>query len=514
MKVLDVKRVQSGIDNTITDLSGLRAQIEPIQRAVRDFHSLDDVLEGKTGSAIRAFYQDTHELFLIFLHQSLTDHENLLKNMKEAIDTFESNEDGYISQKYLESEVVEGFDKVEAQVTELTDDANSIIEGVSDLVTISEIDESAMINVIKDGKKKVKEVVEELTLLDDYEASQLEQTKEAIETMQMFLNDMESKFKSGDLSIADYNIEAIEDSTAFNEIKDEIYNTGKETITSMDGDNIDELPMSEIEKNHKNELKQLSQDHQEMLNAALNELKKGNIDRQEYLALMRGVLATEGKTAEDSSLLKDIDTDMLMAEMKIILKTAGVSTFNEYVLRQGFKEAATQTSTIAKEAMDAYLNGVGKQYNPSSEKQFNAAKNLDKKSFLFRGASKVAGPVAGFGFGMYGDLVNNNKTVGEAVAHNTTAGAAGVVLGVGVSLVLGTNPVGLAAIATTTVITYAIDLVYRNNMFGIQTKLDNVGRKIDEVGSKVWEGTKNVAKKTGEAISSGFSAINPMNWAW
>ena len=45
--------------------------------------------------------------------------------MKEAIDTFESNEDGYISQKYLESEVVEGFDKVEAQVTELTDDANS-----------------------------------------------------------------------------------------------------------------------------------------------------------------------------------------------------------------------------------------------------------------------------------------------------------------------------------------------------------------------------------------------------
>jgi len=33
------------------------------------------------------------------------DHENLLKNMKEAIDTFESNEDGYISQKYLESEI-------------------------------------------------------------------------------------------------------------------------------------------------------------------------------------------------------------------------------------------------------------------------------------------------------------------------------------------------------------------------------------------------------------------------
>src|SRR5699024_11553714 len=96
----------------------------------------------------------------------------------------------------------------------------------------------------------------------------------------------------------------------------------------MYGDNIDELPMSEIEKNHKNELKQLSQDHQEMLNAALNELKKGNIDRKEYLALMRGVLATEGKTAEDSSLLKHIDTDIIMTEMKIILKTELTNTIN------------------------------------------------------------------------------------------------------------------------------------------------------------------------------------------
>jgi|SRR5690625_535227 len=416
-------------------------------------------------------------------------------------------------QKYLESEVIDGFDKVKTQVTEMTDDANSIINRVNNLVTISEIDESAMINVIKDGKKKVKEVVEELTILDDYEASQLEQTKEAIQTMRMFLNDMESKFKSGDLSIADYNIKAMEDSLAYNAIKDEIYNTGKETITGMDGNNIDELPMSEIEKTHKNQLQQLSADNQEMLNAALNELKKGNIDRQTYLALMQGVLATEGKTAEDTSLLKDIDTDMLMEEMNIILKTAGVSTFNEFVLRQGFEQVANQTSVIAKKAMDAYLSGVGNQYNPSSEKQFNAAKNLDKKSFLFRGASKVAGPVAGFGFGMYGDLANNNKTVGEAVAHNTASLVAGVALGLGISLIIG-NPVGLAAVAITAGTSYLFDLVYHNNGLGIQTKLDTVGQKIDEVGSKVWEGTKNVANKTGEAISSGLSAINPMNWAW
>lgn len=84
MKVLDVKSVETGIDQTVKDLAGVRAQVEPIQRAVRDFHSLEEGLKGQAGSAIRAFYQDTYEPFLIFLHQSLTDYENLLKEMKEV----------------------------------------------------------------------------------------------------------------------------------------------------------------------------------------------------------------------------------------------------------------------------------------------------------------------------------------------------------------------------------------------------------------------------------------------
>lgn len=197
-----MKSVQSGIDYTITDITELRAQIEPIQRAIRDFHSLDEDLKGWAGSAIRAFYQDTHELFLIFLHQSLTDYENLLNEMKNAISTYEPNESGYISQAYIENDVIEGFDKVKNQVTELTNDANSIIGDIDDLVTIPEVDESIVMDDIQDGEKKAKDIVEELNILDEFEASQLEETKDNIQTMQTFLSNIESKFNSGDLSIA------------------------------------------------------------------------------------------------------------------------------------------------------------------------------------------------------------------------------------------------------------------------------------------------------------------------
>lgn len=74
--------------------------------------------------------------------------------MIEAVESFESNESGYVNQAFLENEVVNGFKKAETQVTELTDDANSIIEKVQDLVTIKEIDASECMKMFKLEKRK------------------------------------------------------------------------------------------------------------------------------------------------------------------------------------------------------------------------------------------------------------------------------------------------------------------------------------------------------------------------
>lgn len=286
LKVLDVKSVQSGIDYTITDISEIRAQIEPIQRAVRDFHALDEDLKGRAGSAIRAFYQDTHELFLIFLHQSLTDYENLLNEMKDAISTYEPNESGYVSQAYIENDVVEGFDKVKTQVTELTNDANGIIDNINDLVTIPEFNESTVMDDIQDGEKKAKDIVEELNILDEFEASQLEQTKDNIQTMQTFLSNIESKFKSGDLSIANYDVTSIRNLDTYHTIYNDIYNKEAKTEHSITYKNIDEMPMSEIEKAKEKELNNLSKYGKEILEKVYADLKDGVIDRNSYLTIL------------------------------------------------------------------------------------------------------------------------------------------------------------------------------------------------------------------------------------
>lgn len=95
----------------------------------------------------------------------------------------------------------------------------------------------------------------------------------------------------------------------------------------------------------------------------------------------------------------------------------------------------------------------------------------------------------GFTYGMYNDLSNNDKTVGEAVAHNGTSFAWAV--GTGVVLSAVGAPV-VAGLAIGAVVGYGFDLAYNHNWGEFQDKLDKVG----------------------EAVSSDFIKLNTVNWAW
>src|SRR5690625_1602377 len=175
---------------------------------------------------IRSFYKDTHEPFLIFLHQSLTDYEQALERISEAVNSVESDSNGYISQAFLEGEVTEAFDKVGREAKEFADDANEIINRVSDLVSTPEIDESEVMNNVYQGKEKATDIVEELVNLDDYGTSQLESTQDNLQTMKGFLSEMECGFVDGNSSIANYNVESTQGMRAYKVIVDDVYNKG------------------------------------------------------------------------------------------------------------------------------------------------------------------------------------------------------------------------------------------------------------------------------------------------
>src|SRR5690625_2640243 len=287
--MLDVSSLQDGIDFTVQDIESKRDQIQALQKSVHGFHTLEDALRGQGGEAIRAFYRDAHEPFLVLFHQFLIDYSNLLKDMKEAVGTFESNSSGYVNQEFLETDVDEGFAKVEKTATELTDDANEILADVEEIVSVKRIDESEVVEDVQRGKEKAKEIVEELTILDEYEAGRLEETKQALHELRSFISGMESMFKSGDLSIRNYNVEMLEGMPAYNDIMDRLNNKDEATISAMYGDNIDEMPMYEIEKAKDAELRNLGSGGKDFLEMAFNDLEEGVIDRQEYLSILNGL---------------------------------------------------------------------------------------------------------------------------------------------------------------------------------------------------------------------------------
>ena len=139
----------------------------------------------------------------------------------------------------------------------------------------------------------------------------------------------------------------------------------------------------------------------------------------------------------------------------------------------------------------------------------------------------------GFGLGMYDDMANKDKTVGQAVVHNGLStgigwGAAEVTTVI-FGAFLGSTPVGWAAVGIAAVsfaagagASWLFNKAYDNNFLGLQDGLDAAGEWLDDaektVGQAVSHGVESakswatdVTNDIGNAISGGLSVLNPFD---
>lgn len=132
-------------------------------------------------------------------------------------------------------------------------------------------------------------------------------------------------------------------------------------------------------------MEQLNVDNQDrtMLNQILQEYKSGNIDQKKYLSLM-------GKYSEANGFSEETYADLQALGLTVL-------STNNMGIAEGIKYHAKEGKAV-----------------------------VDKVARGFSGIFKGGTYVLGTGYGMYDDLYNNDRTVGEAIAHN------GASLGVGV----------------------------------------------------------------------------------
>lgn len=205
MKVLDVGSLTKDIDQTRKNIDTFQDQISKAQRAVRNVTLLENSFKGKTGDAIRSFYNKVHQTFLIQLYEFLIDFENVLDGMKNSVHAFEPSPNGRVEQNFLENDIDQGLKDSKRVTLDLTDASNNVIQNISDIVSLSRLDPGEFVARVQEGQRKNRNVIEQLHHLDQSQTDSLKSLKQQLETMKSYVTDMASMVQNKDFSISNFN---------------------------------------------------------------------------------------------------------------------------------------------------------------------------------------------------------------------------------------------------------------------------------------------------------------------
>ncbi|MEK3979148.1 T7SS effector LXG polymorphic toxin [Psychrobacillus sp. FSL K6-2836] len=196
MKILDVDLVQDGLRRNISMLDRLESEVDAIRRAVEGLVAMEDELKGEGGSAIRAFYAECHLPLLKQFLVSAAGYKQVLQQMESALYTLEPDTSGHIVEQFLESEVEQGLSTI-AQLTEnLTNESNSIMDQVSDIVALPHLNDSEVQEGVLNAKRKRDDTVSTLLEFDATQTAALLPFEQDMQAMDMWIHNMEEMFTS------------------------------------------------------------------------------------------------------------------------------------------------------------------------------------------------------------------------------------------------------------------------------------------------------------------------------
>jgi len=205
VKVLDVDCLVGDIAQGRKQIDALQEQITATQKAIRQVTSLEEELKGKTGDAIRLFYQEAHQQFLIRLYEFLIDFDQALKQMEQAVHALEPDPNGRIEQGFIENEIHDGLRNIQRTTLNLTEDANYTIQSIRDIVSLPHLDPEELIYQVRQGEKKTRQVMERLYDVDRSQTKALQPLKQDMETMKKYVSDMEKLVQSGSFSVGNFS---------------------------------------------------------------------------------------------------------------------------------------------------------------------------------------------------------------------------------------------------------------------------------------------------------------------
>ncbi|MCM3061686.1 T7SS effector LXG polymorphic toxin [Bacillus altitudinis] len=267
MKTLDAFALINGIDQTLNTLKQHSQQIRSIEKQIQQIISLDGALKGEAGQAIRSFYTECHIPFLQFFQVVIEEYSSALKQTKQALHTLESNQQGFISQAFIEHELDSGLKKAERAISDIVSDVSQAIGRVSHIVHLPHVDESAFQQSYQKAWLEASRTIGLLHAFDREQTSAMNETTSALQTMKQYINTLSTMFTGPKIDITSYQ-------------KGSIFKNGKEekissTISGLNDkiDNTKENPMMIM-------LKKLREKQQANVETVVRDESHKNINQQ------------------------------------------------------------------------------------------------------------------------------------------------------------------------------------------------------------------------------------------
>ncbi|MFL0435207.1 T7SS effector LXG polymorphic toxin [Bacillus pumilus] len=242
MKTLDAFALINGIDQTLNTLKQQSQQISSIEKQIQQIISLDGALKGEAGQAIRSFYTECHIPFLQFFQVVIEEYSTALKNTKQALHALESNQNGFISQAFIEHELDQGLKKAERTISEIVSEVNHAIGRIGHIVHLPNVDESTFQQNYQKAWLETSRTIGLLHAFDREQTSALQETKSSLQTMKQYINTLSAMFTGPKIDITSYQ-------------KGSIFKNGKEekissTISGLNDkiDNPKDNPMMIMKK--------------------------------------------------------------------------------------------------------------------------------------------------------------------------------------------------------------------------------------------------------------------------
>lgn len=187
MKVLDVKDLLLGIQQTSNQLNILKNQVKHVQMAIKEFISHEDSFKGDGGRSIINFYQESHLPFLLFFESWIEDYQSYLNSLENTIHDFESSPAGFIRQEFLENELQLGLRNTLQIASELTKEANEVIKTVSDIVPLPLLEDNRFIQASIHAQDSSRGTVEKLESFDHRETAALDPLLKNLDHMEDYI---------------------------------------------------------------------------------------------------------------------------------------------------------------------------------------------------------------------------------------------------------------------------------------------------------------------------------------